>query len=175
MEGSQMSPMTANEDDDFAVADQQKDPAKRTIVVGYDGSEQAKAALAVAIDLATCGVSGKVVIACGQNRPPAWSAYTYRGPIIEQEAFLEDLDSQIMRDLEDAAATVRAAGVEAVTACSREHPVDTLLNVARDTSAKMIVIGATGAGSLHDVVMGSTTMRLLHRSELPVLVVPATK
>ena len=77
-----------------------------------------------------------------------------------------------MKDLEEAAATVRAAGITAATVCTREHPVDTLLTVARETNAGLIVVGAKGTSAVRDAVMGSTTMRLLHHSKVPVLVVP---
>ena len=144
----------------------------RAIVVGYDGSDQAKAALEAAIDLARCGAFGQIVIACGQERPPGWFGYTYRGPAVGQEQFWEDLEKQIVADLEEAAVTVRAAGINAATVCTREHPVDTLLTVARETGAGLIVVGAKGTSAVRDAVMGSTTMRLLHHARIPVLVVP---
>jgi nucleotide-binding universal stress UspA family protein len=148
------------------------DAASRAIVVGYDGSDQAKAALEVAIGLARCGAFGQIVIACGQERPAGWFGYTYRGPAVGQEQFWEDLETQIVKDLEEAAATVRAAGINAATVCTREHPVDTLLTVARETGAGLIVVGAKGTSAMRDAVMGSTTMRLLHHAKIPVLVVP---
>jgi len=146
--------------------------ASRAIVVGHDGSDQAKAALEIAIDLARSGAFGRIVIACGQERPPGWFGYTYRGPAVGQDQFWDDLETQILSDLEEAAATVRAAGIDAVTVCTREHPVDTLLTVARETGAGLIVVGAKGTSAVRDAVMGSTTMRLLHHAKIPVLVVP---
>jgi nucleotide-binding universal stress UspA family protein len=147
----------------------------RTAVVGYDGSDEAKAALAVAVELLKEAPAGKVVITCGQDRPPAWTGYTYRGPVPARDELMDEIETQIVNDLEEAAGAARGAGVEAATACTRDHPVDTLLKVAADVGADMIVVGARGAGALQDVVMGSTTMRLLHVSKIPVLVVPTKK
>lgn len=145
-----------------------------TIVVGYDGSAQAKGALGVAIELAAGRARSRIVVTCGRGRPPGWFGYTYRGPIVGQEEFYDHLAEEIANDVEEAARVVREAGVEAIAACTNEHPVDTLLTVARDTGASIIVVGAKGAGGLQDVVMGSTTMRLLHKSTTPVLVVPSS-
>lgn len=144
----------------------------QTVVLGYDGSDQAKAALKTAVDLAKCGGSGKVLVVCGQDRLPGWFGYTYRGPAPGREEFLEDLEAHIAKDLEEAAALVRKEGVDAATACTRDHPVDTLLNVAADAGAGYIVVGATGAGRRRENVLGSTTMRLLHESTIPVVIVP---
>jgi nucleotide-binding universal stress UspA family protein len=153
------------------VADQ-AGSVSRPIVVGYDGSDLAKSALRVAIEVATCSAYGRIAIVCGQDRPSGWFGYTYRGPVVGKDELLDELETRIASDLEEAAAIVRRAGIDAVTACTREHPVDTLLTVAQDIGAAMIVVGAKGTSAIQDVVMGSTTMRLLHRARIPVLVVP---
>jgi len=140
------------------------------VIVGYDGSEQAKAALAKAIELARAGDDGEVTIVCGQDRPPHW--VTYRGPVVEMNAYLEELDKEIVKGLEEAAKTVSDAGVKVATTCTREHPVDLILKIADEVGAEAIVVGAKGSGSGHDVVMGSTTMKILHHSTIPVVVVP---
>jgi nucleotide-binding universal stress UspA family protein len=144
----------------------------RTAVVGYDGSDQANAALDLAVDLVkSCG-GGKVVVTCGQNRQPGWWGYTYRGPVPGREEYLDELEAQIASDLETAAEKVRQAGVDAATACTRQHPVDTLLTVAADVGADFIVVGATGSGRSDENILGSTATRLLHKSSIPVIVVP---
>jgi nucleotide-binding universal stress UspA family protein len=133
----------------------------RTIVVGYDGSQPARDALAVAIDLARCTAGSTIVVACGQGHP---------GPLF---GHMYELEERIVSELEEAAEKVRKEGVAAATACTREQPADTLITIAQETGASMIVVGAKGSGALHDAVVGSTTMRLLHRSAIPVVVVPA--
>ncbi|MGO8684262.1 MAG: universal stress protein [Thermoleophilia bacterium] len=170
-----MSAITANQPDNQGKAAVAPESQTRTLVVGYDGSESAKVALTVAIEIASWAQASKIVIACGQGQPSFWSAFTYANwtPAVLPEGLIDELEAKIADDLEEAAERVRAAGIEATTACIREHPVDTVLRVARETHAALIVVGAKGAGALHDVVMGSTTMHLLHHSEIPVLVVPA--
>jgi nucleotide-binding universal stress UspA family protein len=84
------------------------------------------------------------------------------------------MEQKIQADLEEAAKTVRAAGVEAGTACSRGNPASVVLGVARETEADLIIVGSRGAGrSEESTVLGSTTQELLHMTHLPVLVVPS--
>jgi nucleotide-binding universal stress UspA family protein len=142
------------------------------IVVGYDGSEAAKAALEKAVELAKCAAA-EITIVCGEDRPPSWIGVTYRGVVSpEVETYWKEVRDQVAAELEEAAALVRDRGVKVATACTGEHPVDLLLKVAHEVGASWIVVGAKGAGMVHHVVMGSTTMKLLHHSDIPVVVVP---
>jgi nucleotide-binding universal stress UspA family protein len=53
------------------------------------------------------------------------------------------------------------------------RPALGLLALADEHQARMIVIGTHGERPLMGVVLGSTPYKLLHRSPVPVLVVPA--
>jgi nucleotide-binding universal stress UspA family protein len=146
-----------------------------TLVVGFDGSSAAKAALEQAIDLAKGLPGGEIVIACGHDRTPGWLGYE---PLwksaMEMEKLWDEMETKIAEDLEEAATTVRAAGLNAATACSRGKPAAIVAAVARDAGARMIVVGARGAGAGEQTtVLGSTTTELLHTAHVPVLVVPA--
>lgn len=146
-----------------------------SIVVGYDGSSAAKGALAAAIDVAKGMPDAEIVITCGHDRTPGWLGYE---PLwkaaMEQEKLWDEMESRIAADLEEAATTVRDAGLKAATACSRGKPSAIVMAVARDAGARMIVVGARGAGAGEEetTVLGSTTTELLHNSRVPVLVVP---
>ena len=50
--------------------------------------------------------------------------------------------------------------------------VDVLLEQAREKKAVAIVVGSHGAGAMSAAFLGSTALKLLHHSEIPVLVVP---
>lgn len=52
-------------------------------------------------------------------------------------------------------------------------PSDAILLSARTQKAELIVMGTQGLGGLHKLLLGSTTERVLRRTEWPVLVVPA--
>ncbi len=146
-----------------------------TFVVGYDGSTAAKDALKATIDLAEGRQGTKIVITCGHDRRPGWLGYE---PLwksaMEMEKLWDEMETKINDDLEEAAKTARAAGIEAATACSRGNPASIVVTVARDVDADMIVVGARGAGASETTtVLGSTTQELLHTAHVPVLVVPA--
>ena len=49
----------------------------------------------------------------------------------------------------------------------------TILDVALEQDAKLIVVGTHGATAVTDSLLGSVSSALLHHSEIPVLVVPA--
>jgi nucleotide-binding universal stress UspA family protein len=53
------------------------------------------------------------------------------------------------------------------------RPADGLLALAEEHDAAMIVVGTYSERPLLGVVLGSTAYKLLHRSTIPVLVVPA--
>jgi nucleotide-binding universal stress UspA family protein len=147
-----------------------------TIVVGYDGSNAAKAALMQAIDLAKDMPDAEIVLTCGHDRTPGWLGYE---PLwkaaMEMEKYWDEMETKIAEDLETAAGTVRSAGLRAATACSRGSPAGIIFGVAKETGARMIVVGARGAGTKKDesTVLGSTTTELLHMAHIPVLVVPS--
>lgn len=146
------------------------------IVVGYDGSGAAKAALEAAVDIAKSMPDAEVVIACGHDRTPGYLGYNDR-PIWEEAIRLDEvwehMEAKIQADLEEAANKVREAGVKASAACGRGRPAGVVAIVARDTDARMIVVGTRGSGGSEETtVLGSTTTELLHTAHVPVLVVP---
>lgn len=145
------------------------------IVIGYDGSSVADAALDKAISLAKTGGEWEVVVVCGEDRPADWTGMTYRGIPIDGDEWLQRWRKQVEEDMEKAVARVREAGVRASSVCTLDEPAELLLKVAHDTGADYIVIGSSGAGGVRDVLMGSTAMRVLHHSDVPVIVVPAQK
>ena len=55
------------------------------------------------------------------------------------------------------------------------RPVEILLQVAKESGATLIVVGSHGEGAMSAAFMGSTPLKLLHHSDLPVLVVPRHK
>ena len=52
------------------------------------------------------------------------------------------------------------------------RPVDSLLEAAAERQASFIVVGGNGERPLVGAVLGSVPHKLLHRSTVPVLVVP---
>ncbi len=55
------------------------------------------------------------------------------------------------------------------------HPVDQISQYAKDMDADVIIMGSRGRGGLADVTLGSTSRRLLKRSDMPVMVIRLPK
>lgn len=135
-----------------------------SIVVGYDGSDSGKAALARALELAQ-GLGDGVVVVFGYSPPGIWG-----GEIAEHEEAIEEFGEKLMGE---ARQLVQAGGVEIAYELVPKRGAEAVLDIARQRDARMIVVGSSGETPLKGAVLGSTPYKLLHQSERPVLVVPA--
>jgi len=150
-----------------------------SIVVGYDGSEQSSKALDAAIDWAKTVPDGEIIIACAQDRSGQAVGFTgvhgaRMGVTAALTSMWDELEKKIEGELAEAATRVKSAGVGVATACTPDRPDVTIINVARDTSARLIVVGAKGAHAREGqrTALGSTTTKVLHEAGgIPVLVV----
>lgn len=133
------------------------------IVVGYDGSDGAKAALAHALALAK-DLGGSVVVTFGYE--PTRMA----GEIADHREALKELGEQ---KTSEALTEAEAAGVPAERELVAESGPDALVSVAEARDARMIAVGSYGESPLKGAILGSTPHKLLQLSERPVLVVRA--
>jgi nucleotide-binding universal stress UspA family protein len=132
------------------------------IVLGFDGSDGAGAALDVAADLAKrLGVG--VVIAFGYR---VWAA---GGETRDQEEILRGLGAGAAKV---AVERLAAAGIEAEVELVHDRPWEALKAVAEARDALMIVVGSHGEGPIAGALLGSVAYKLVHQSRWPVLVVP---
>jgi nucleotide-binding universal stress UspA family protein len=132
------------------------------IVVGYDGSDCAKEAVRVAIEIGKT-FGEKVVIAYGYELNPV------AGELHDYHTALKELATQ---RLTEATALVADAGdVEAVIV--ERAPAHALVELADERDARVIVVGTRGEGPLRGALLGSTPHKLLHLADRPVLVVPS--
>jgi len=54
----------------------------------------------------------------------------------------------------------------------RQRPIDALIAVATERGAEAIVVGHGGTGPMKGALLGNVTYEAVHRSPIPVLVVP---
>ena len=132
------------------------------IVVGYDGSDGGRAALAEGVTLAK-ELGDKVRIVFG-FAPGGGGG----GEVPAQREAVHELGERITAE---AAAKASEAGVdhEAIN----EHAAHALVDVAREHDARMIVVGTHGESPLRGAILGSTAHRLVQIAERPVLIVHA--
>ena len=134
-----------------------------TQVVGYDGTDGARAALQAAAALAA-ELSDGARRGLRLPRQPA----RRRGPRLRGGAREHGRGV-----LEEARGIARAAGVEIELVMRELSSAEALIAVADEHDARMIVVGSYGERPLKSALVGSTPTRLLHLSERPVLVVRA--
>ena len=131
------------------------------IVVGYDGTASARAALDEAVRLA--GALGvELVVAFAYWTNPAGG---------EVADMIDALRQRGEALLQEAVEIARAGGVQARAELVGDRPDDGLARVAEDAGAQMIAVGSYGEGPLRAAVIGSTPHRLIHVAGVPVLVV----
>ncbi len=134
------------------------------IVIGYDGSDCAKAALGQAAELAK-GLGDKLVLVFGYA-PGGYGG----GEVPAQRQAVKELGEKIAQEGIELAKEAKAdCEVELVA----EHPFHALLEVAGKRKARMIVVGSHGESPVKGAVLGSTPYKLVQLSETPVLVVRA--
>ena len=134
-----------------------------TIVVAYDSSPAARAALSLAADRAR---GGRLFIVHAYDAPKEfWGAEHYQ----------DVLDRALQRgeDLLDAVATIepRLAELEYETELIPGTPAEVVAGVAEVRDADEIIVGTRGFGPLRAVV-GSVAHGLLHLAPCPVTVIP---
>mgnify|MGYP001817170060 CR=1 FL=1 len=77
--------------------------------------------------------------------------------------------------VQDIANQLRKTGLEATALLVHGATVDTILKEASDLDVDMIVVGTHGRGAMYQLIMGSVSEGILHKSRYPVLVIPTHK
>ena len=79
------------------------------------------------------------------------------------------------RQIQELANRMRNAGVETTALLVHGATVDTILKEASELEVDMIVVGSHGRGAMYQLLVGSVSEAVLHKSIFPVLVVPTHK
>ncbi len=142
------------------------------VLIAYDGSEHAKAAIARAGETLR---PGPAVVAT------AWTSFADSAPrVVLRDAVrpvVADLDAAGREEAEEMAAEgselARAAGLDAEPRAIRAAGpfYAALLEAADELDAAVIVVGSRGRSSVAAAVLGSVSTGILHHTERPVLVV----
>lgn len=135
------------------------------IVLGYDGSEGSKAALRVAVTVAKAFDAPLTVVFGYEPNPMGGETSDYKNQ-------LERIGSgHLAEAVKEAKALDPSVAVEPLVAALR--PAESLLQASIERDARVIVVGGSGERPIVGAILGSVPHKLLHRSTVPVLVVPA--
>jgi nucleotide-binding universal stress UspA family protein len=131
------------------------------ILVAYDGSEAAGHAVTRAGEIALRGNELTVISVVPLQASGPRSA----GPIISGDV------EEHGRELQDAVAQLKEAGVEAKTIEAVGHPAESIVDEADRGGFNLIVVGHRGHHGVARFLLGSTALRVVTHAHCDVLVV----
>jgi len=141
--------------------------AYKKILVGYDGSENAKRALARAVALSSGqGATLSVVVAVS-------TALTVYGPTAPYypPGYPEQIMEEGRKLLEAAMSIAKAAGRGVSGSVEDGHPSEIILRLAESESADLIVLGRRGISGIERFLLGGVSSSVVNHSKCDVLVV----
>jgi nucleotide-binding universal stress UspA family protein len=133
-----------------------------TVVVGYDGSPPARAALAYAARRSAAG--GRVVAVHAFQPAPDWLGSPYYQRALDA---YQAQGRELLRSLGEQS----DLGVELTTSLLEGPPARAIVAAADARDADEIVIGSRGFGAVRGV-LGSVSHAVLHEADRPVVVIP---
>jgi nucleotide-binding universal stress UspA family protein len=148
------------------------------LLIGYDGSESARAAITVAAALFP---GAEAVVATVHPPPPTVESGALARIALPDSMIVEGVERMRAEADRTARATVTEGTELAAAAGLRASPLvagavsvwRALRQHARDAQADVLVCGTRGEGPIDRIVIGSTASSLLHHADRPLLVVPA--
>lgn len=149
-------------------ASPQQPGADAPVVVGVDGSAQARAALRAALSAAADRSTGLVVVS-------SYSSELYwLGGAGGEVPVVDDVRGSTRKLAEDLLAAVRAEvpeadGVPVTVEATPDPPAAGLVN--RSAGAQLVVVGNRGRGAVLSAVLGSVALHTVTHAHCPVLVV----
>lgn len=132
------------------------------ILVAVDGSPSSRRAAGAVRELASHGTSVRVLHVEEQMMTRDGLASAHVEPVGKE------IVEEIARELEEVGIDSSSEVREALY----PHIAQAIVQAAKDYGAELIALGSRGRTDLAAVVLGSTSHKVLHLSELPVLVVP---
>jgi nucleotide-binding universal stress UspA family protein len=154
-------------------------PDVRPILLAYDASAEAQAALREAVAL--FGQRPLIVasvwepgLAMLTMTPPAGEPGMGYLPDPAEVAALDRAESGHASNVAEAGARLArelGATAEALAVPDSADVARTLIEIAEERDARAIVVGSRGLGAIKARVLGSTSRKLLHETHRPVLVV----
>jgi nucleotide-binding universal stress UspA family protein len=96
------------------------------------------------------------------------------GPPTERDYFSERFHAE-HRQLQAVADRWRKSGLDTTALLVQGPSAETILNQASEIEVDLIVVGSHGRGAMYQLLVGSVSEQVLHKSRWPVLVIPTRK
>ena len=142
----------------------------KRILVGLDGSSGSGRALDWAIQVAKLLEAEIVAVYVLELLSPTAVAYGL-APIALPDGWLDDLRRQFENEW---SAPLKEAGIRyrTVFETGAQGPAPTLIAVASELHADLIVTGSRGLGGFGELLLGSVSHQLVQHAPVPVVVIP---
>ena len=139
----------------------------RKMLVGYDGSKNARRALDRAVALAAeTGASLRIVVAVSTIPPVYGTSAPYYPANYAEEVAKEGKNS-----MDEAIARAKQSVQKASGAVMDGHPAQMILDSAEKEGSDLIVIGRRGISGVERFLLGSVSSSVVNHSKCDVLVV----
>jgi nucleotide-binding universal stress UspA family protein len=139
-----------------------------SIVVGTDGSESAKKAVAEAVRLAKALEAEIHVVSAFE---PLRGAKISGAPQGAAKVWAPLPDSQVDATLLAAEVGIRLAGVKVTPHAVQGEPADALIEIAEQVGAIMLVVGSKGMHGARRLALGNVPNKVSHHARCNVLIV----
>ena len=140
-----------------------------SIVVGMDGSDTAREAVTQATALAR-SVGARIELVSAYE--PVSDARLRESIAVPQDLhWIINPREDVEAALEDAAAAIRAAGVEVEVFARQGDPADAILDVAEERGSDLIVVGNKGMTGAKRFLLGSVPNKVSHHAPCSVLII----
>jgi nucleotide-binding universal stress UspA family protein len=142
-----------------------------SIVVGTDGSDTAREAVAQAVELA--GRLGATVHLVSAYEPVSGLRLRDEpsGGLAADPAWEVHQRSEVDATLEDAAAVARRAGVPVAVYARQGDAADAILDVAEERDADLVIVGNQGLTGAKRFLLGSVPNRVSHYAPCSVMII----
>jgi nucleotide-binding universal stress UspA family protein len=144
----------------------------RDVLVGYDGSDNARLALRQAIVIAQRANARLTIVSVVPDVAATVHASWMAGGNAAQ--LERDVEAQVAQTLEEAVAQV-PADLPVTKILGHGHAGPALVEAIEANRSDLVVVGTRGRGAVASLLTGSVTEYLVRHSTVPVVVVPPPK
>lgn len=139
------------------------------ILLPFDGSTPAVAAVQLAVKLIDEGLDASVVLANVQEPASLYELMVAHDPAVIEQASA----AAGAHILQVAQALLEDAGIAYESEVVSGDPANTLLELIENYACDLVVMGASGTSALRSALLGSVSNELLHGAAVPVMIVKA--
>jgi nucleotide-binding universal stress UspA family protein len=145
----------------------------KSIVVGTDGSDTASEAVRQATELASA-TGGSIDLVSAYEPVSNQRLREEKREVPEDMQWVINPREDVDATLDEAAESIRGAGVEVETFARQGDPADAILDVAEERGADLIIVGNKGMTGAKRFLLGSVPNKISHHAPCSVMIIRTT-